>query len=51
MIKLITKIIEAPSNIKFVTMLILIHVLTIVGVIYYWETFNSFWLWIMISGI
>ena len=49
--KLISKIIEIPINIKFITMLTIIHVLTIVGVIYYWETFNAFWFWIMISGI
>ena len=49
--KLITKIIDTPENFKFITMLAVVHVLTLVGVIYYWETFNSFWLWIMISGI
>tara|TARA_X000001036_G_scaffold95657_1_gene88324 strand:- start:209 stop:1417 length:1209 start_codon:yes stop_codon:yes gene_type:complete len=49
--KLISKIIEIPENIKFITMLAIVHVLTLVGVIYYWETFNSFWLWIMIIGI
>lgn len=49
--KLISKIIKIPENFKFITMLAVIHVLTLVGVIYYWETFNSFWLWIMMSGI
>jgi len=49
--KLITKIINIPENFKFITMLAIVHVLTIVGTVYYWETFNNFWLWIMISGI
>jgi len=49
--RLVSKIIDIPDNLKFITMLSIVHVLTIVGTVYYWETFNNFWLWIMISGI
>ena len=49
--KLISKISETPENIKLITTKLIVHVLTIIGVVYYWETLNSFWLWTMISGI
>ena len=49
--KLITKISEVPQNIRLITASAVVHILTIVGIVYYWDTLDFFWFWVMISGI